>query len=43
MYVGESGRSAKTRKRKHDDALKTFNYKKSALNQYVMDFDHRIG
>ena len=43
MYVGETGRSARTRKREHADAVKTFNTKKSALIQHVMDFDHRIG
>ena len=42
MYVGETGRSVGTRKREHADAVKTFNTKKSALSQHVMDFDHRI-
>ena len=42
MYVGETGRSVRTRKREHVDAVKTFNTKKSALSQHVMDFDHRI-
>ena len=42
VYVGETGRSVRTRKRKHADAVKTFNGKKSALSQHVMDFDHRI-
>ena len=42
MYVGETGRSVRTRKREHVDAVKTFNTKKSALNQHVMEFDHRI-
>ena len=32
----------KSRKREHVDAIKTFNMKKSALSQHVMDFDHRI-
>ena len=32
----------RTRKRKHADAIKTFNTKKSTLSQRVMDFDHRI-
>ena len=42
MNVGETERSLRTRKRKHVDAVKTFNTKKSALSQHVMDFDHRI-
>ena len=42
VYVGETGRSVRTRKREHVDAVKTFNTKKSALSQHVMDFDHRI-
>ena len=42
VYVGETGRSVKTRKREHADAVKCFNTKKSALSQHVMDFDHRI-
>ena len=33
VYVGETGRSVRTRKREHVDAVKTFNTKK---------FDHRI-
>ena len=41
-YVGETERSARTRKREHVDAVKTFNTKKSTLSQHVMDFDHRI-
>ena len=42
VYVDETGRNVKTRKREHADAVKTFNTKKSALSQHVMDFDHRI-
>ena len=42
VYVGETGRSVRTRKREHADAVKTFNTKISALSQHVMDFDHRI-
>ena len=49
MYVGKTGRSVRTRKRGHAsrkrghaDSVKTFNTKKSALSQHVMDFDHRI-
>ena len=40
VYVGETRRSVRTRKREHADAVKTFNTKKSALSQHVMDFDH---
>ena len=39
-YVGETGHSVRTRKQEHVDAVKPFNTKKSALSQYVMDFDH---
>ena len=42
VNVGETGRSVRTKKREHADAAKTFNTKKSALSQHVMDFDHRI-
>ena len=42
VYVGETGRSVKTKKREHADAVKAFTTKKSALSQHVMDFDHRI-
>ena len=42
LYVGKTGRSVRTRKREHADAVKTFSTKKSALSQHVMDFDHRI-
>ena len=42
MYVGETRCSARTRKREHVDAVKTFNIKKLALSQHVLDFDHRI-
>ena len=42
MYVGETGRSVRTKKREHADAVKIFNTKKSALSQHVMDFDHKI-
>ena len=42
VYVGETGRSVRTRKWEHIDAVKTFNTKKSALSQRVVDFDHRI-
>ena len=36
---GETGRSVRTRKREHVDAVNT---KNSALSQNVVDFDHRI-
>ena len=42
MYVGETGCSVGTREREHADAVKTFNTKKSALSQHVIDFDHGI-
>ena len=42
VYVGETERSVRTSKREHADVVKTFNTKKSALSQHVMDFDHRI-
>ena len=42
VYVAETGRSFRTRKREHVDLIKTFNTKKSVLSQHVMDFEHRI-
>ena len=42
VHVGQTGRSVRTRKREHVDAVKTFNIKKSALSQHVLNFDHRI-
>ena len=39
VYVGETERSVRTRKREHTDAVKTFNTKKSGVSQHVMDFD----
>ena len=42
MYVGETERSVRTRKRENADAVKTFNTKNSVLSQHVVDFDHRI-
>ena len=39
VYVGETGRRVRTRKREHADAVKIFNTKESALSQHVMDFD----
>ena len=40
--MGETGCSVRSIKREHVDAVKTFNIKKSALSQHVMDFAHRI-
>ena len=42
VYVGETGRSVRTRKREHVDAVKTFNTKMSTLSQRVVDFDNRM-
>ena len=42
VYVGETERSVRTRKREHADAVKTFNTKQSTLSQHAMEFDHRI-
>ena len=42
VYIGKTGCSARTRKRAHVDAVKTFNTKKSALSQHVMDFNRRV-
>ena len=42
MYVGETERSVRTRKREHADAVKTFDIERSALSPHVMNFDHRI-
>ena len=39
MYVGETGHSVKTRKSQHADTVKTFNTKKSATSQNVIDWD----
>ena len=41
-HVGKTERNFRTRKREHVDAVKTFNTKKSALSQHVVDFDHRV-
>ena len=42
VYINETKRSDRTRKLEHVNAVKTFNTKKSALSQHVVDFDHRI-
>ena len=35
VYIGETGRSSKTRKREHFDAVKRMDIKKSPLYAYV--------
>ena len=42
VHVGETGCGVRTRKREYVDAVMTFNTKKSALSQHVMNFDNRI-
>ena len=42
VYIGETGRSLKTRKREHFDAVKRMNVKKFALCQHIADFNHFI-
>ena len=42
VYIGETGRSLKTRKREHFDAVKRMDVKKSTLCQHNVDFDHFI-
>ena len=42
VCIGEIGRSLKTRKREHFDAVKRMDVEKSALCQHVVDFDHFI-
>ena len=42
VYIGETGRSLKTRKREHFDAVKRMDVKKSALCQHIVDFDNFI-
>ena len=42
VYIGETGRSIKTRKREHFKAVKALDTKKSALCQHVVEFDHSI-
>ena len=39
VFIGKIGRSVRTRKREHFDAIKIFTTKKSALSQYVMNLD----
>ena len=42
VYMGETGRSLKTRKREHFDAVKRINLKKSPLCQHIVDFNHFV-
>ena len=42
IYIGETGRSVKTRKREHVSAVRNFDPKKSALCQHVLEYDHVI-
>ena len=42
VYIGETGRSVKTRIREHVIAVKDFNPKKSALCQHILEHDHVI-
>ena len=42
MYVDETGRSVRARKREHVDANKLSTLKKSALSKHIMDLDHKI-
>ena len=42
VYIDETGQSLETRKREHNDAVKNFDLKKSALRQHVAENDHFI-
>ena len=42
IYIEETGRSVKTRKREHASAVKNFDPKKSTLCQNVLNCDHVI-
>ena len=42
IYIGETGRSVKTRKREHVSAVRNFDPEKSALCQHVLEHDHVI-
>ena len=42
VYFGETGRSAKTRKKENASAVKDFDPKKSVLCQHVLKCDHVI-
>ena len=42
VYIGETGRSLKTRKKEHANAVKSNVIKQSALVQHVIDHDHTI-
>ena len=39
VYIRETGRSLKNRKRERFDAVKRIDVKKSALCQHIVDFD----
>ena len=40
VYIGETGRSLKTRKFEHFEAVKRMDVTKSTLCQHIVDFDH---
>ena len=42
IYIRDTGRSLKNKKREHFDAVKRMDVKKSALCQHIVDFDHFI-
>ena len=42
IYIGETGRSVKTRKKEHVSAARNFDSEKSALCQHVLEHDHVI-
>ena len=42
IYIGETGRSVKIRKREHVSAVRNFDPEKSALCQHVLEHDHVI-
>ena len=42
VYIGETGRSLKTRKKEHIYAVKNFDFDKSAFCEHVVKFDHTI-
>jgi len=42
VYIGETCRRLKTRKREHIDKVKNFEIKKSALYQHIVENDHFI-
>ena len=42
VYIGETGRSLKTRKSERFDAVKRMDVNKFVLCQHIVDFDHFI-